>query len=161
MQEKIPHVLEFEQPGTPGAYEEIRWYKGSTHRDDRIVFYIGGTVNYYNDYCLNDIHCETSEKGELNTDTGDFTIHSVELIDDGYYYYRFYVDNDNPDTGSKYEYNMEVYGNYITFNTKHFHYRNLIPHNFTSSLHFILNVYLWQKVDTMFAASVVFYFTLL
>ena len=119
VQEKSPHVLEFEETRTPGTYEEINWYKGSTHGADRIVFYVGGTVNYYNDYCLNDTHCKTSDKGELNTDTGDFTIHSVELTDDDYYYYKFYKLNSS-DTGHKYEYNLEVYGNFVTFITKHF-----------------------------------------
>ena len=107
--------MQFEEPGTPETYEGISWYKRSTDGSDRIVFYEGGIVYYYDDYCSNGTSCETSKKGELNTDTGDFTVHSVELSDDDYYYYKFRADNDNPNTHVKYEYNMEIYGR--LFNT--------------------------------------------
>ena len=41
--------LEFPEPGAPGSYDEIRWYKGSTSAGERIVFFISGTINYYGD----------------------------------------------------------------------------------------------------------------
>ena len=45
-------------------------------------------------------------------DTGDFTIDSVELSDDGYYYYKFYGP-DMGDTGVKYEYSLGIYGKFF------------------------------------------------
>ena len=111
IEEKSQYTLKFEGPAASGGYEEITWYKGSTDGADRIVFYISGTLNYYGDYCTcSKCPCLTSEKGSLNMDTGDFTINSVELPDDGYYYYQFYAPSSIGDTGSKYEYKLDVYG---------------------------------------------------
>ena len=69
----------------------------------------GGQPLYYNDYCSGSSPCETSTKGELNIDTGEFTIHNVELSDDDYYYYYFYGDGLS-DTGNKYEIKLTVSG---------------------------------------------------
>ena len=110
VQENSQYTLEFEEPAIPGTYEEITWYKGSTSSDETIVIYINGeTLRYYDDYCSSSSRCSTSEKGELNTDTGGLTIKSVELSDDDYYYYRF-LNPGSYDTGIKFEYNLDVYG---------------------------------------------------
>ena len=102
--------LNFTEPATPGSYEEIRWYKGSTNGKDKIVHFIEGILfYYYGDYCLGTSPCDASDKsdkGELDTTTGIFTIHQVLLNDSGYYYYYYYPS----DTGRSYEYNVNVYG---------------------------------------------------
>ena len=108
-------LLPFSEPGSGGAYEEITWYKGATgSTDHRIVFVhpvaTGGQPWYYNDYCSGSSPCDTSTKGELNTTTGEFTIHSVELADDDYYYYYFYINGGSFDTGRKFEINLTVSG---------------------------------------------------
>ena len=99
--------LEFPEPGTPGSYEEITWYKGSTSGGDRIVFFISGALNYYGEYCSGSSPCSTSSKGELNTDTGEFTIYRALPTDADYYYYKFYSSG-TPDTGRKYEIILHV-----------------------------------------------------
>ena len=100
--------LQFEEPATPESYIEIRWYKGSTDGDDRIVYFNKDVqiFYYYGDYCSGSSPCHLSDKGELDTSTGTFTIHQVQLDDSGYYYYSFYPG----DTSDKYEYNVDVYG---------------------------------------------------
>ena len=74
--------LQFTEPGSGGAYEEIVWYKGSTGGSNyRIVFVhpsaTGGEPMYYDDFCSGSSPCNTSSKGELNTDTGELTIHQL------------------------------------------------------------------------------------
>ena len=105
--------LQFEEPATPGSYEEIRWYKGSTGGDDKIVhFRKGSWYTYYGDYCSGISPCDVpdkSDKGELDTTTGTFTIHQVKLSDTGYYYYYFYT-YDTDGNGQKYEYTVDVSG---------------------------------------------------
>ena len=110
VQDKSQLTLKFEEPAASETYEQITWYKGSTYGGDRIVFYISGMVYYYNEYCSGSSRCSTSEKGSLNTDTGEFTMNGVELSDDDYYYYKFYAPDSSVDTGVKYEYSLEVYG---------------------------------------------------
>ena len=107
--------LNFTETATPGSYTEIRWYKGSTSGKDRIVHFIEHTLlYYYGDYCSGSSPCKESEKsnkGELDTTTGTFIINKVLLDDAGYYYYSFLVDG-MTDTGSKYQYSVDVYGRY-------------------------------------------------
>ena len=106
--------LQFTEPGSGGRYEDITWYKGESRRSKYIfVSLAGGQPLYYNDYCSGSSPCKTSEKGQLNTTTGEFTIHSVEMTDDAYYFYYFYIYGGSPDTGHKYEINMTVSGKEI------------------------------------------------
>ena len=42
--------------------------------------------------------------------TGELTIYSVNISDEGFYYYQFYIDGGPADTGYKYETEIEVYG---------------------------------------------------
>ena len=51
-----------------------------------------------------------SSKGEVNSATGEFTIHNVELTDADYYYYSFHTDGGTDDIGHKYEINLTVSG---------------------------------------------------
>ena len=115
VQEGSEAGLQFTEPGSGGAYEEITWYKGLTGSSSYRIVYVRPSVNegqplYYNGYCSGSSPCETSEKGQLNMTTGEFTIHSVELTDDDYYYYNFYIGGGSPDTGHKYEINLTVFG---------------------------------------------------
>ena len=67
-------------------------------------------LNYYGGYCSAPSPCDEadkSDKGVLDTTTGTFTIHYVELSDEDFYYYKF---GSESDTGTKYEYYLEVYG---------------------------------------------------
>ena len=109
--------VQFAQPGTGGSYEEITWYKGATGSSQyRIVFFYplatGGKPLYYNEYCSGSSPCETSEKGELNLNTGSLTINKVQLSDEDFYYYYFYIDGGSADTGHKYEAQLIVYGKF-------------------------------------------------
>ena len=115
VEETTEVVLNFPEPGSGGPYTEIDWYKDQTGGSDyRIVFVhptaTGGEPLYYNEFCSGSSTCETSSKGELNVDTGELTIYSVNISDEGFYYYDFYIDGGTPNTGSKYEIEMEVYG---------------------------------------------------
>ena len=108
-------VLSFTEPGSGGPYEDITWSKGGTSSIDYRIVFLKPAVNigeplYYNDYCSGASPCGTSGKGQLNTDTGDFTIHKVSLTDSGFYYYNFFIDNGTSNTGIKYEIDVEVYG---------------------------------------------------
>ena len=104
-----PIGLNFTDPGSGGPYGEITWYKGSSRRSrDKIVSLTRGKLRYYNEYCSEISSCKTSRKGQLNTTTGELTIHQVELSDDAYYFYSFY--GVSYDTGWKYEINLTVSG---------------------------------------------------
>ena len=108
-------VLNFTEPGSGGPYEEITWYKDQTGRSQyRIVFLhssaTGGEPQYYNEFCSGSSPCETSSKGELNVNTGELTIYSVAISDEGFYYYDFYIDGGTADTGHKYEIHTKVSG---------------------------------------------------
>ena len=86
VQEGSEVSLQFTEPGSGGAYEEITWYKGATgSRDNRIVFFHPSFTRaqplYYNDFCSGSSPCETSSKGQLNIDTCELTIYQVELSD--------------------------------------------------------------------------------
>ena len=109
--------LEFTEPGTGGSYEEITWYKGATGSADwRIVFVHSSATGrkplYYNKYCSGGSPCETSKKGELDLNTGSLTINKVQLSDEDFYYYDFFIDSGSPDTGQKYEVQLIVYGKF-------------------------------------------------
>ena len=124
MPKKVPRFLfSFTEPDFGGPYEKIVWYKGTTNGSGRIVFVNNsvpeGQPLYYNDYCSGRSPCETSSKGELNPATGEFVIHSVDLTDDDYYYYDFYVDGGSSDTGLKYEINLTVSGKRFCQFNKH------------------------------------------
>ena len=115
VEEKTEVVLNFTEPGSGGPYDEITWYKNQTgNSDSRIVSVYsstaGGEPRYYNEYCSGTSPCETSSKGELNVDTGELTIYSVNISDEGFYYYKFYIKDGSTDTGLKYEIDMEVCG---------------------------------------------------
>ena len=112
--------LEFPEPGSGGPYEEITWYKNQTGASAyRIVFVhssaTGGEseYSYYREYCSGSSPCYSSEKVELNVDTGNITINKVQLSDEGYYYYKFYINGGVSDTGHKYEIRLEVHGKYF------------------------------------------------
>ena len=110
--------LEFPEPGSGGAYEEITWYKEQTISSAyRLVFVhpaaTAGEPLYYNEYCSGSSPCDSSEKVELNVDTGSLTINKVQISDENYYYYDFYIGGGMPDTGHKYEIHLGVYGKYF------------------------------------------------
>ena len=111
--------LQFTDPGSGGPYEEIVWYKGTTNSSGRIAFVNNSVTEeqilYYNDYCSGSSPCNSSTKGELNISTGEFTIYSVELTDDNYYYYGFYIEGGSANTGLKYEINLTVSGKHLIF----------------------------------------------
>ena len=66
--------------------------------------------------------CYTSSKGELNVNTGELTINSVTISDEGFYYYEFYMGYDGTaDTGHKYEIHTEVYGKVTKFQSIYTH----------------------------------------
>ena len=114
VEEMAEVVLNFGEPGSGGPYEEITWSKDGTGSIGRIVFFypdlIGGEPLYYNEFCSGSSPCETSSEGELNVDTGELTIHSVTISDEGFYYYYFYIDGGSANTGHKYEIHLELYG---------------------------------------------------
>ena len=115
MEEKTEVVLNITEPGSGGRYEEITWYKDQTGRGQyRIVFLhvdvTAGEPKYYNDFCSGISPCDTSTKVELNVDTGELTIFSVNISDEGFYYYKFYIDGGSADTGYKYEIHTKVSG---------------------------------------------------
>ena len=108
-------VFEFTEPGSGGPYADITWYKDQTGSSDyRIVFLRpsvnGGVPLYYDEFCSGSSPCNTSSKGKLNVDTGELTIYSVNITDEGFYYYDFYIEDGRVDTGVKYEIDVEIYG---------------------------------------------------
>ena len=115
VEEKVEIVLNFTEPGSGGSYDEITWYKDQTGSSEYRIVYLRPFVNegkplYYNEFCSGSSPCETSSKGELNVDTGEMTIYSVNISDEGFYYYFFYRSSGTADTGNKYEIYSEVYG---------------------------------------------------
>ena len=114
VKENTKVLLNFTKPELGGVYEEIRWYKDTTSSVGRIVFLhptaTEGKPMYYNEYCTESSPCDTSRKGQLKVNTGEFTINEVTIFDEGFYYYRYYINNGSPDTGHKYEIDMKVYG---------------------------------------------------
>ena len=115
MEEKTEVVLSFQEAGSGGPYEEIDWSKGKTdnsaNRIARLHPSTGVELLYWNEYCSGGTSpCDTSSKGELNIVTGDMTIYSVTISDEGFYYHDFYIDGGTPDTGHQYEIDLRVYG---------------------------------------------------
>ena len=109
--------LVFTEPGSGGPYEEIRWYKGATGSSaTRIVFvhqsFTLGKPRYNNKYCSGSSPCESSEKFELDLNTGSLTINKVQLSDEDYYYYDVFT-NDLRRFGYIYEIQVEVYGKFL------------------------------------------------
>lgn len=107
---KLPLV----EPGTGGPYHDIIWYKGEITSSNRIV-QLSGDIStapqYFNEYCPEGSNtCETSHRGKLNVETGEFIIYNGQLGDEDYYYYYFYIKDGTPDTGNKYETDLTVYG---------------------------------------------------
>ena len=70
----------------------------------------GAEPLYYNDYCPASSPCNTSHKGVLNIDRGEFTIYRVNISDEGFYYYNFSTEGGTSNTGHKYEIEVEIYG---------------------------------------------------
>ena len=108
-------VLNFTEPGSGGPYEEITWYKAQYGSSVyRIVFVhpsaTNGEPKYDNEYCSGTSPCDTSSKVELNVNTGELTIYSVAISDEGFYYYYFYIDGGSADIGNKYEIHTKVSG---------------------------------------------------
>ena len=120
VEEESEFVLSFTEPGSGEAYQDITWYKdGIDNTDYRIVF-LRPTVNngdpyYYNDYCSGSSPCDSSSKGKLNVDTGDFTVYKAALPDAGFYYYDFFINGGAPNTGDKYQICLDVYGKFYKF----------------------------------------------
>ena len=116
MEENTEVIFSFPEPGSRGSYDEITWYKNQTGSSNyRIVFVhpsaTSGEPEYYNQYCSGGTSpCDESSKGELNVGTGEMTIFSVNISDEGFYYYDFYIDLGTADTGHKYEIDMKVHG---------------------------------------------------
>ena len=111
--------LVFIEPGTEGSYEEIIWSKGATGSSDTRIVFVHQSVRqgkplYYNEYCSSSSPCESTEKGELDLNTGSLTINKVQLSDEDYYYYYFFANNAPVNTGHKYEIQVEVYGKLFT-----------------------------------------------
>ena len=90
------------------------WMKGNTNADSRIAFFHREMTDnkplYLNDYCQGIKKCKTSKRGTLDIKTGTLMIHEVNLDDEDLYYYWFWVDESVPDTGMKYEIDLQVYG---------------------------------------------------
>ena len=116
-EENTEVILNFTEPGSGGSYEEITWYKDQTGASAyRIVFLhpaTRGEPRYYNEYCSGSSSCYTSSKVELNVTTGELTMYSVNISDEGFYYYDFYIEHGTPNTGRNYEIDMEVYGDFM------------------------------------------------
>ena len=120
MEENTEVVLNFTEPGWGGSYDEITWSKDRTGSSQyRIVFlkpsFNGGVPLYYNEFCSGSSPCDASSKGDLNVTTGELTIYSVAVSDEGFYYYNFYIGGGSASTGHKYEIHMEVYGKVTKF----------------------------------------------
>ena len=108
-------LLQFPEPGSGGPYEEITWYKDQTGTSQYRIVWLHSTATegkplYYNEFCSGSSTCDTSTKGELNVDTGELTIYNVNVSDEGFYYYNFYIYSSPADTGHKYEIHLKVHG---------------------------------------------------
>ena len=119
MEEKAEVVLNFTEPASKGTiYQDITWSKNLTGNSNyRVVFLKpstnGGVPLYGDEYCPGKGRCNISRKVKLNVTTGELTIYSTEMSDEGFYYYYFYGSSGASDTGHKYEIHMEVYGKCI------------------------------------------------
>ena len=116
-EEHKPFDLYIIEPAPPDkGYKKIEWRRHTKYNSTIIVLYHqydgydNYEITYYSDYCCIKQKCGVSEKGELNTDTGELTIYNVTNVDEAFYYYSFWVDENVPDTGKKYEQDLEVFG---------------------------------------------------
>ena len=122
VEETTEVILNFTEPGSGGSYEDITWSKDQTGSSQyRIVFLKpeinGGVPLYYNEFCSGSSPCNTSSKGVLNITTGELTIYSVKISNEGFYYYQFYIERGTPDTGRNYEIDREVNGEFIVYSS--------------------------------------------
>ena len=117
VEENTEVILNFTEPGSGGPYEEITWYNDQTgssrYRIVKVHPATEGEPKYYNEFCSGSSPCNISIKVELNIAIGDLTIYNINLSDEGFYYYYFYMEGGIANTGSKYETDMEVYGKSI------------------------------------------------
>ncbi len=107
VEEGADFSLQFSEPGIPGSYSDITWWKGKPWYS--IVAYVPDirpNPAYHGEYCDDSIpSCPSSSRGELNTNTGALKIKDLNDTDTDYYYYMFRPGN----TGEKYELFIEVY----------------------------------------------------
>ena len=120
MEEKTEVVLNFTELGSGGPFTNMAWYKDQTWSSEYRIAWVylsvtGPDPYYFNEYCTGSSPCKTSSKVELNVDTGELTIYSIAISDEGFYYYYFFIDDGSPDTGHKYEIHTEVYGKLTKF----------------------------------------------
>ena len=106
-------TLKFTEPGDLDSYNTMTWYK--PNRGSKIVTLdpkvAGGRPQYYGDFCTGIEPCYVTDKGQLDTTTGELTLYRVNVTDEGFYYYEFTsFDTRFEDTGIKYEIHLEVYG---------------------------------------------------
>ena len=106
--------LSFIEPATNVQYEKIEWYKGLKQPEGRIAMVLhslSDQAQYFNQYCSANSPCQSSDKGVLDSKTGTMTIHSVNIIDEDFYYYYFSTyGRVTQDTGEKYEIKVEIFG---------------------------------------------------
>ena len=97
---------------------ELTWSKGHDFRAI-VLTMSNGTVVYLDNYCVPpDLYCRTSEKGMLNSTTGELTIFELDISDEEYFYYNFATSCTGViDTGSAYEIFLTVNGK---INANHF-----------------------------------------
>ena len=99
-------------------YKEIGWLKQTGNSPTKIVLFQQDFTDkralYFNEYCQIGETCNDSKKARLNVETGDLTIFHVKLEDEAKYHYWFVVDEEIPDTGVKYEIDLEVYGTFYS-----------------------------------------------
>ena len=116
-EEHKPFDLYIIEPAPPDkGYKKIEWRRHTKYNSSTIVLchqyddYDNYEITYYNEYYYTREKCSVSENGELNTDTGELTIYNATIDDEAFYYYSYWMDENVPDTGKKYEQDLEVYG---------------------------------------------------
>ena len=115
MKENDELTLRFPDPKPENKqYKEVGWLKQTGGSPIKIVFFQHDFTDkkalYFNEYCQVGATCNESHKAKLNVETGDLTIFNVRLEDEAKYHYWFAMDDEIPDTGVKYEIDVEVYG---------------------------------------------------
>ena len=77
---------------------------------------------YLDNYCVPpDLYCRTSEKGMLNSTTGELTIFQLDVTDEAYFYYNFATSCAGvQDTGDAYEIFLTVNGKPFSSNVDYF-----------------------------------------
>ena len=120
MEEKEKLLLNFKEPASEGTYKDITWSKNLTGNSNYRVVFLNSALNggvplYGDEYCAGTGKCNISTRVKLNVATGELTIYSTEISDEGFYYYFFHINGGTSDTGHKYEIHMEVYGKYVEY----------------------------------------------